>query len=261
MAQAKLVQKVERLIQKGYEVLKTHEPPRTGFDFQQVDQGTFSAWQTQCLNLLEANLPPTSPYVTSFRQKTKGGHINDVKGGIGTLEGLKEALEAGDLVCNDNGDEVARSRRNIVPNIGVVDESDGRDVFIGHGQSLQWRVLKDFIQDRLKLGWIEFNRDVVAGIPTTQRLQEMLDKSSFALLVMTAEDEHPDHTAHARENVVHEIGLFQGRLGFQKAIILLEKGCSEFSNIHGLSQIRFSSNDIASCFEDVRRVLEREGIL
>jgi len=31
--------------------------------------------------------------------------------------------------------------------------------------------------------------------------------------------------------------LFQGRLEFHRAIILLEEGCSEFSNIVGLNQI------------------------
>jgi hypothetical protein len=35
----------------------------------------------------------------------------------------------------------------------------------------------------------------------------------------------------------HEVGLFQGRLGFEKAIVLLEDGCEEFSNIKGLVQM------------------------
>jgi hypothetical protein len=48
---------------------------------------------------------------------------------------------------------------------------------------------------------------------------------------MTAEDAHADNTSHARENVVHEAGLFQGRLRFERAIILLEQGCAQFSNI------------------------------
>ena len=51
----------------------------------------------------------------------------------------------------------------------------------------------------------------------------------MAFLVLTAEDEQTDGTLHARENVIHEAGLFQGRLGFEKAIILLEEGCQEFS--------------------------------
>ncbi|MGH2442129.1 MAG: TIR domain-containing protein, partial [Chloroflexota bacterium] len=65
----------------------------------------------------------------------------------------------------------------------------------------------------------------------------------------------------ARRNVIHEAGLFQGRLGFERAIILLEEGCEEFSNIHGLGQLRFPRGRISAVFDDVRRVLEREGLL
>jgi predicted nucleotide-binding protein len=78
---------------------------------------------------------------------------------------------------------------------------------------------------------------------------------------MTAEEERSDATLHARPNVIHEVGLFQGHLGIERAIILLEEGCSEFSNIIGLSQIRFPKNDIAARFEEIRRVLEREGVV
>lgn len=137
----------------------------------------------------------------------------------------------------------------------------GRDIFIGHGRSSLWRELKDFLSDRLRLQWEEFNREPVAGLTTTERLNGMLDSASFAFLIMTAEDEHADSTLHARENVIHEIGLFQGRLGFRRAIVILEEGCSEFSNITGLSQIRFPAGNIAASFEEIRQVLEREGFL
>lgn len=134
-------------------------------------------------------------------------------------------------------------------------------VFIGHGRSPLWRELKDFLQDRLALKWEEFNRSSVAGIATTERLVEMLNSATFAFLVMTAEDEHADATLHARENVVHEVGLFQGRLGMQRAIVLVEEGCHLFSNIHGLSYIGFPRGRISACFEEIRRVLEREGLV
>lgn len=134
-------------------------------------------------------------------------------------------------------------------------------VFIGHGRSPLWRELKDFIQDRLGLDWDEFNREAVAGLPTFERIGDMLDSAKFAFLVMTAEDEHSDSSTHARQNVVHEVGLFQGRLGPRKAIILLEEGCEEFSNIVGLSQIRFPRGDVGARFEEIRRVLEREKII
>jgi predicted nucleotide-binding protein len=137
----------------------------------------------------------------------------------------------------------------------------GTNVFIGHGGSQAWRQLKDFIQDRIGLPWDEFNRVPVAGVTNIARLSEMLDASAIAFVVMTAEDELLDGEIQARMNVVHEAGLFQGRLGFTKAIVLMEDGCKEFSNIQGLGQIRFPKNNIAAAFEEIRRVLEREGLI
>jgi predicted nucleotide-binding protein len=111
------------------------------------------------------------------------------------------------------------------------------------------------------LPYDEFNRVSTAGIATTQRLNEMLTSAAFAFLLLTAEDETSDGKQQARMNVIHELGLFQGRLGFGRAIILLEDGCEEFSNIHGLGQIRFPKGNIRDSFEKLREVLEREGIL
>lgn len=134
-------------------------------------------------------------------------------------------------------------------------------VFIGHGRSEDWRQLGSFLQDRLNLNWDEFNRESTAGITIKERLDSMLSNANFAFLIMTAEDQFTDNTVHARENVIHEIGLFQGRLGFNRAIVLLEEGCQEFSNIHGIGQIRYPRGYIKATFEDVRSVLEREGVL
>lgn len=139
--------------------------------------------------------------------------------------------------------------------------SMGNKVFIGHGRSVLWREFKDFIKDRLHLDYEEFNRQPTAGMSILERIQQMLDSACFAFLIMTAEDQHADQSMHARENVIHEVGLFQGRLDFRKAIVVLEEGCSEFSNINGLTQIRFPKGNIKACFEEVRRVLEREGIV
>lgn len=158
--------------------------------------------------------------------------------------------------CRKAGSHLARVERKHTRSREV-----GTNVFIGHGASGAWRDLKDFIQDRLKLPYDEFNRVPVAGVTNVERLKEMLDSAAIAFLVMTAEDERSDGKRQARMNVVHEAGLFQGRLGFNKAIVLLEEGCEEFSNIEGLGQIRFPKGNISAKFEDIRRVLEREGLL
>lgn len=113
----------------------------------------------------------------------------------------------------------------------------------------------------MHLSWDEFNRVPVAGFTNVERLSQMLDDAAIAFLIMTAEEEQADGKQHARQNVIHEAGLFQGRLGFKRAIILLEDGCEEFSNIQGLGQIRFPKGNITAAFEEIRKVLEREKLV
>lgn len=101
----------------------------------------------------------------------------------------------------------------------------------------------------------------VAGVTNIARLSQMLNEAAIAFLIMTAEDEQVDGKQHARQNVIHEAGLFQGRLGFERAIILLEEGCEEFSNVQGLGLIHFPKGNMSAISEDIRRVLEREGLV
>ena len=160
----------------------------------------------------------------------------------------------------------AEQLRRIIADLEVLVENSAsplraRRIFIGHGRSPLWRELKDFIVDRLKLPWEEFNREAVAGMTTSERLGTMLEQAAFAFLIMTAEEEHMDSTLHARPNVIHEVGLFQGYLGPRRAIVMVEDGCAEFSNITGLSQIQFPRGNISASFEEVRRVLERESLI
>ena len=142
-----------------------------------------------------------------------------------------------------------------------MDQSTGERVFIGHGRSPVWRELKDFLKDKLGLPVEEFNRVPAAGVSITERLSEMLNSATIAFLVMTGEDEQPSGELRARENVVHEAGLFQGRHGFKRAIVLLEEGCGKFSNNAGLVHISFPRDNIKAAFQDIREVLEREGVL
>ena len=48
------------------------------------------------------------------------------------------------------------------------------------------------------------------------------------------------------------------RLGFRRAIVLLEDGCKEFSNINGLNQIPFSKGRIRETYGDVLATIKRE---
>src|SRR5690606_7158475 len=132
-------------------------------------------------------------------------------------------------------------------------------IFLGHGRSSQWRELKDHLQDKHEYKIEAYEVGARAGHTIRDILEEMLKKSSIAFIVMTAEDKDSDGTFHARENVIHELGLFQGKLGFHKAIAIVEEGTNEFSNLHGIQQLRYSKGNIKEIFGDVLATLKREN--
>jgi hypothetical protein len=132
-------------------------------------------------------------------------------------------------------------------------------IFIGHGGSPQWRDLKDHLHEHHNYEIEAYETGERAGHTIRDVVEDMLGQSSIAILVMTGEDEQPDGTIRARQNVVHELGLFQGRLGFTKAVVLLEEGTEEFSNIHGVQQIRYAKGRIKETFGAVLAFLKRSG--
>ena len=177
--------------------------------------------------------------------------------------------ESGQIVKVDSQDihsevvkpakELPNNTQQAVNNSAVNNEN--KKIFIRHGGSLEWLKLKDFLENTLELSYEEFNRILQAGKMTSDRLKEMLESCCMAFLIMTGEDEHTNGTLHARSNVIHEIGLFQAQLGYERAIILLEKGCQEFSNIKGLGQLRFSKGKIEETFGGIIKILKRESVV
>lgn len=131
-------------------------------------------------------------------------------------------------------------------------------VFIGHGRSPVWRDLKDHLHDKHGIKVEAYETGARAGHTIRDILEDMVSKSTFALLVLTAEDEQADGTFRARQNVIHEAGIFQGRLGFSRAILLLEEGVEAFSNVQGVQYIRFSRNNIKETFGEVLATIRRE---
>ncbi|MEW9570184.1 TIR domain-containing protein [Rhodanobacter sp. Si-c] len=131
-------------------------------------------------------------------------------------------------------------------------------IFVGHGRSQLWRDLKDHLQEKHGCKIEAYETGARAGHSIRDILEEMVEKSSFAILVMTAEDEQADGAQRARQNVIHEAGLFQGRLGFARAIMLLEEGVEEFSNVQGVQYIRFARGNIKETYGEVLATLRRE---
>lgn len=131
-------------------------------------------------------------------------------------------------------------------------------IFIGHGGNNQWRDLKEHLVEKHQYDIDHYEIGASEGYTIKDILSSKLKFASMALLVFTGENKDNQDLLHPRENVIHELGLFQGRLGFSKAIILLENGVEEFSNIHGIQQLRFSKDNIKEVFGDVIAIINRE---
>jgi predicted nucleotide-binding protein len=131
-------------------------------------------------------------------------------------------------------------------------------IFIGHGRSRDWKELKDHLQDQHSYSIQSFESGARAGHTIRDILESLVDSSSFAILVMTAEDEQPVGSYRARQNVIHEVGLFQGRLGFGKVVMVVEQGVEIPSNLAGIQVIEYEKNRIRETFGDVLATIRRE---
>lgn len=133
-------------------------------------------------------------------------------------------------------------------------------IYIGHGRSIQWRDLKDHLSEKQGFDVVAYETGARAGYTITEVLDDLSEEASIAFLVHTAEDQDARGHLHARENVVHETGLFQGKLGWKRAIVLLENGCNEYTNLAGIQQLRFAKGNIKEIFGDVMAIIYREFI-
>jgi predicted nucleotide-binding protein len=134
-------------------------------------------------------------------------------------------------------------------------------VFLGHGKNLLWSKVERWLEkDKgvLVEAWESKSR---AGEQVVQVLERLLDSCTFAVLVVIGEDATATNTLRARQNVVHEIGLFQGKLGFTKVALLQQEGTESFSNVDGLQAIRFPGDRIEAAFPELERMMKREGLI
>lgn len=112
-------------------------------------------------------------------------------------------------------------------------------VFISHGRSNEWHKIQNYLEKDLSIPTLELAQEPNLGRTVLQKLNEEAAKCTVAVIVMTGEDLTEEGEVRARENVMHEIGYFQGRYGLKNVVLLHEQGVNIPSNIHGLVYIGF----------------------
>lgn len=132
-------------------------------------------------------------------------------------------------------------------------------VFIAHGRSPEWLAVKAFVEQRFGLPVYSFESDSWGSRPVTEALTDYLQRCSFAICVLTAEDATRDGQLVARQNVIHEIGLFQGHYGFDRVLVLAEEGCESVPLPATPYTSTFPRHAISRAFWYLDRALQHQG--
>lgn len=134
-------------------------------------------------------------------------------------------------------------------------------VFIAHGRSLIYLEVHRYLKDELGIEAVAFETQDHTSEQVSEILNQYLDRATAAVIVMTGEEQTIDSRLLARQNVVHEAGLFQAKLGFDRVALLKEASVESFSNAQGLIYIPFDPQNITSSFYDLRRFLAKLNLV
>lgn len=122
-----------------------------------------------------------------------------------------------------------------------------RRVFISHGRAPDWREIQAYIEKDIGLDSLELAQEPNQGRTILAKLADSAGRCDSAVIVMTGDDLDADGQSKARENVIHEIGYFQGRYGLDRVVLLHEDGVNIPSNIHGVVYTPFAKGAISAC--------------
>lgn len=126
-------------------------------------------------------------------------------------------------------------------------------IFISHGHAelLKYQ-LKDFVREKLGKTALILSELPNNGLTIVEKLEAVSEKCCKAIILLTKDDEMADGSMRSRQNVIHEIGFFQGKYGRKNVILLCEEGVELFTNISGIVYIQFDRNHFAEVFEQLR---------
>lgn len=129
-------------------------------------------------------------------------------------------------------------------------------VFISHGHSNEWRKVQPFIEKDVELPTIELAQEPNAGRTIIEKLIDNADRCDSAVIIMTGDDFTQEEEARVRENVMHEIGFFQGFYGRNLVIMLHEEGVNIPTNLSGVAYVPFPKDSIETSFHVLQRELK-----
>jgi predicted nucleotide-binding protein len=134
--------------------------------------------------------------------------------------------------------------------------AEHRCVFISHGRSADWREVQAYVEKDIELATLELAQAPSSGQTIIEKLESNASSCDSAVIVMTGDDIDASGQARARENVMHEIGFFQGKYRRARVCLLHEEAVSIPTNLSGVVYVPFPKGNVAASFGVLNRELK-----
>jgi sugar/nucleoside kinase (ribokinase family) len=181
---------------------------------------------------------------------------------LGALLGMQLARHKLRYVGNAGHAQFAKVTRDFVRTLDAERGGVGQPVgiFISHGRNPEWLAVHRFLEDRFDVPVRSFESAPWGGRQITEALGSYLERCRLSVCVLTAEDLTGDGRKYARQNVIHEVGLFQGQHGFDSVVLLVEEGCDYVPQAASPYTIYFPHNKIQQTFYQLAEIVKAHGV-
>lgn len=180
---------------------------------------------------------------------------------LGALLGMQLARHKLRYVGNAGHAQFAKVTRDFIRTLDAERRGAAHPtgIFISHGTNPEWFAVERFIGDRFDAPVHSFESAPWGGREISEALSKYLERCSLSVCVLTAEDFTQDGRRFARQNVIHEVGLFQGQHGFDSVVLLVEEGCDFVPQAAVAYTIYFPHNKIHRTFYQLAEIIKSHG--
>ena len=167
---------------------------------------------------------------------------------------VDQAYQYGAKRFLDKGDPDFKTKLVMIVQEVAQEMNNGIFISHGHAELLKYQ-LKDFIHNRLGKDAVILSEQPNNGLTIVEKLELASERCNKAIILLTKDDEMANGSKRGRQNVIHEIGFFQGKYGRKNVILLCEEGVELFTNISGIVYIQFERDHFPEVFEQLREEL------
>jgi sugar/nucleoside kinase (ribokinase family) len=176
---------------------------------------------------------------------------------LGALLGMRLARHKLRYVGNAGHAQFANVTQEFIRTLDAERRSRSKPlgIFISHGKNPEWFAVQRFVEERFAAPVYAFESAPWGGHELSEALSKNLERCSLAVCVLTTEDCTGDGRRVARQNVIHEVGLFQGQHGFDRVVLLVEEGCGFIPEAATPFTLYFPHNQIYQAFYQLAEII------